>query len=126
MISARVAPFGRLIISIILAPFPSARGALLFFAVTGLVAFFAALPSFFGAAAFALRPLAAGCAVCAPFFLGAPFFDLPLVGATCAASAATAAGFSEVSMFVMFVSPFLRLFGAHDSSLRSCGKASEK
>ena len=58
MISARVAPLGRPIISMIFAPLLSARGELVLFAAAGLAAFFA-LASFFGAGAFVLARLAA-------------------------------------------------------------------
>jgi hypothetical protein len=58
MISARVAPLARPIISRIFAPLLSARGVLAF-ARAGLAAFLPALASFFGAAALALPPLAA-------------------------------------------------------------------
>ena len=54
MISARVAPFARPIISRIFAPLLSARGALAL--RSGLAAFLLALASFFGAAALALAP----------------------------------------------------------------------
>src|SRR5580658_9834892 len=53
MISARVAPLARPIMSMIFAPLLSARGALALFAGAGFAAFLAALASFFGAAALA-------------------------------------------------------------------------
>ena len=91
IISARVAPLARPIISRIFAPLLSARGALAFFAAAGLVAFLATLASFFGAAALVLAPLAAFSPLGAPFFWLAAFFEEAFSGATCAPCSATAA-----------------------------------
>src|SRR6266851_4755814 len=91
MISARVAPLARPIMSMIFAPLLSARGALVFFAGAGLAAFFAALAAFFGAAALVLAPLAAVWPLGAPFFGLAPFFEGANSRATCAPCSATAA-----------------------------------
>ncbi len=83
MISARVAPLARPIISMIFAPLLSARGAL--------AAFLPALPSFFGVAALFLATLAVFWPLGAPFFWLAPFFDGAFSGATWAPCSATAA-----------------------------------
>src|SRR6266849_11010445 len=108
MISARVAPLARPIMSMIFAPLLSARGALAFSAGAGLAGFLPALASFFGAAAFALAPLAAVWPLGAPFFWLAPFFEGAFSGATCAPCSATVAAFSVIvaSAFVMVVNPF--------------------
>src|ERR1700694_5425019 len=59
MISARVAPLARPIISRIIAPLLSARGAVARLAgAVDLADFLRAFPAFFGAAALALAPLA--------------------------------------------------------------------
>jgi hypothetical protein len=107
MISGKVAPLVRPIISRILAPLLSPRGALAFFSTVGLPALFAALGAF--AAAF-LVAAAFGLALFAPFWpLGAPFFRLaPFVeeafsGASCAPCAATVAAVSVVSALLMLV-----------------------
>src|SRR5579863_2059468 len=91
MISARVAPLTRPIISMIFAPLLSARGAMASFLRAGLVAFLATLAPFFGAAALALAPLAVFWLLGAPFFWVAPFFEGAFSGATCAPCSATAA-----------------------------------
>src|SRR5713101_8231990 len=78
MISARVAPLARPIISMIFAPLLSARGALVFFAGTGLPAL-------------VLAPLAVFWPLGAPFFWLAPFFEEVFSGATWAPCSATAA-----------------------------------
>src|SRR5438105_11430894 len=83
MISARVAPFGRPIISRIFAPLLSARGAVAL-ACAGLAAFLLTLASFFGAAALALPPLAFFWLLGALFFWVALFFEGAFSGATCA------------------------------------------
>ena len=77
MISARVAPLARRIMSRIFAPLLSARGAVALAARSGFAAFLLALASFLGAAALALF-LALG----APFFWLAPFFEGAFSGAT--------------------------------------------
>src|SRR6266851_8443455 len=82
MISARVAPLARPIMSMIFAPLLSARGALVFFAGTGLAAFLPAL---------VLAPLAVFWPLGAPFFWLAPFFDGAFSGATWGPCSATAA-----------------------------------
>jgi hypothetical protein len=83
----------------------SARGALASLAWAGL-AFFPALPSFFGEAL--ALPLAAFWPLGAPFFVLAPFFEEAFSGATCAPSSATVAAFSAIvaSAFVIAVNPF--------------------
>src|SRR5689334_4935516 len=86
MISARVAPFARAIMSRIFAPLLSARGAVALAARSGLAAFLLVLASFLGAAALALF-LALG----APFFRLAPFFEGAFSGAVCAPCSATTA-----------------------------------
>src|SRR6266852_3427654 len=91
MISARVAPLARPIMSTIFAPLVSARGALASFVRAGLAAFLPALASFFGVAALVLAPLAAVWLLGAPFFWLAPFFEGTFSGATCAPCSATAA-----------------------------------
>src|SRR5688572_7546621 len=91
MISARVAPLARAIISRIFAPLLSARGALAFLVAAGFAAFFAALASFFGAAAFVLAPLAVFWPLGAPFFWVAPFFEGAFSGAPCEPCSATLA-----------------------------------
>src|SRR5689334_14649520 len=83
MISARVAPLARPIMSMIFAPLLSARGALASFLRAGLAAFLAALAAFFGGA-LALAPLAVFWPLGAPFFWLAPFFEGAFSGATCA------------------------------------------
>src|SRR5580704_2196307 len=106
MISARVAPFARAIMSRIFAPLLSARGAVAL--RSGLTAFFAALATFFGAAALALVPLAVSWPLGAPFFWVAAFFEAAFAGATGAPCSATAAGWvvSVASWFFMIFSPF--------------------
>jgi hypothetical protein len=101
MISARLAPLARPIISRIFAPLLSARGALVFFADAGLA-------PFFGAAALALPPLAVFWPLGAPFFWLAPFLEEAFSGATCAPGSVTAAALSGlVSVLVMVVLVFL-------------------
>src|SRR5580704_14782202 len=73
MISARVAPLARPIISRIFAPLLSARGAAAL--RSGLAAFLPALAPFFGATALALAPLAVFLALGTPFFWLAGFFE---------------------------------------------------
>src|SRR5260370_22599562 len=90
MISARVAPFARAIMSMIFAPLLSGRGAPASFVRAGL-AFLPALASFFGVAALVLAPLAAVWPLGAPFFWLASFFEGAFSGATCAPCSATAA-----------------------------------
>src|ERR1700689_3893965 len=104
MISARVAPLARPIMSMIFAPLLSARGALASFLRAGLAAF---LDAFFGAA-LALAPLAVFWPLGAPFFWVAPFFEGAFSGATCAPCSATAAALvvSVGSWFFMVVFPF--------------------
>src|ERR1700722_7236353 len=91
MISARVAPLARPIISRIFAPLLSARGALAL--RSGLAAFLLAvtpgLTDFFGGAALVLPALAVFLALSAPFFRLAAFLAGALAGATCAPCAAT-------------------------------------
>ncbi len=117
MISAKVAPFGRRIISSTLAVLLSARGVPAFFAGAGLATFFPALAAFFGAAPLVLPDLAAFWLLGAPFLGLAPFFGEAFSGATCAPCAATVAALSAlavVSVLFMFVFvPFLRAFRAH-------------
>src|ERR1700733_4439927 len=84
MISAKVAPFARPIISSILVPLVSARGEVAL--RSGLVAFLLALAVFFG-----LPALAALWPLCAP-------------------CSATVADFSVASTFVIIGFPFLRFF----------------
>src|SRR5437667_12322633 len=81
MISARVAPLARPIISMIFAPLLSARGALVSFVRAGLAAFLPAL---------AFAPLAFFWPLGAPFFWLAPFFEGANSRATCAPCSATA------------------------------------
>ena len=121
MISARVAPFARAIISRIFAPLLSARGAV----ALGLAAFLLALASFFGAAALGLAPLAVFWPLGAPFFRVAAFFEAAFAGATGAPCSATAAALSLVSAFVMLflVILFCACFAHDDSSLRFPRKA---
>src|SRR5580658_5447428 len=83
MISARVAPLARPIMSMIFALLLSARGALASFLRAGLAAFFAA--------ALALARLAVFWPLGAPPFLVAPFFEGAFSGATGAPCSATAA-----------------------------------
>src|SRR5580698_10385011 len=106
MISARVAPLARAIMSRIFAPLLSARGAVAL--RSGLAAFFAALATFFGAAALALAPLAVSWPLGAPFFCVAAFFGDAFSGATGAPSSATAAAWvvSVSWLFFMVVIPF--------------------
>src|ERR1019366_5514234 len=78
------------IISRIFASLLSARGAVAL-ACVGLGAFLLALASFFGAAAFALPPLAFFWPLGALFFWVAPFFAGAFSDATCAPGSATAA-----------------------------------
>src|ERR1039458_1211294 len=96
MISARVAPLARPIISRILALLLSARGMGACFARAGLDAFLLAGADFFGAAALALPPLAVFWLLGAPFFWLAPFFEDPFSGATVAPCSATAADRSRL------------------------------
>src|SRR5271167_3940461 len=103
MISARVAPLARAIMSRIFAPLLSARGAADL--RSGLAAFFAALAAFFGAAALALAPLAVCWPLSAPFFWVAAFFEAAFAGATGAPCPATAA-VSVASWFFMVFNPF--------------------
>src|SRR5450759_2657715 len=91
MISARVAPLARPIMSMIFAPLLSARGALASFVRADLATFLPALASSFGAAALVLATLAAVWPLVAPFFWLAPFFEGAFSGATCAPCSATAA-----------------------------------
>jgi hypothetical protein len=98
MISARVAPLGRPIISMIFAPLLSARGELVVFAAPGLAAFFA-LASFFGAGAFVLAPLAAVGPLGAPFFWLAALFVAAFSGAPWAPWSATGGGFGGRGCF---------------------------
>src|SRR5580700_681028 len=93
MISARVAPLARPIMSMIFAPLLSARGALASFLRAGLAAFFAV--------ALALARLAVFWPLGAPFFRVAPFFEEAFSGATCAPCAASGATLSFVSGFVI-------------------------
>src|SRR6202789_2040521 len=106
MISARVAPLARAIMSRIFAPLLSARGAADL--RSGLAAFFAALAAFFGAAALALAPLAVCWPLGAPFFWVAAFFDDAFSGATGAPCSATAAAcvVSVAWLFFMVIIPF--------------------
>src|SRR6202167_3904538 len=99
MISARVAPLARPIISMIFAPLLSARGALAFFLRAGLAAF---LDVFFGAG-LALAPLAVFWPLGAPFFWLAPFFEGSFSGATCAPCSATAAAWLVSVALVFFL-----------------------
>jgi hypothetical protein len=95
MISARVAPLARPIISMIFAPLLSARGAL------ALAAFFAVLAPFFGAV-LALPPLAVLWPLGAPFLWLAAFFEAAFSGATFAPCSATAAASVVVVASVFF------------------------
>src|SRR5271154_1213947 len=106
MISARVAPLARAIMSRIFAPLLSARGTADL--RSGLAAFFAALAAFFGAVALALAPLAVCWPLGAPFFWVAAFFEAAFAGATGAPCSATAAAWvvSVASWFFMVVIPF--------------------
>jgi hypothetical protein len=122
IISARVAPFARAIMSRIFAPLLSARGAVAL--RSDLAAdFLLALACFLGAAAFVLF-LALG----APFFWLAPFFEGAFPGATVAPCSATAAALSLVSALVMvfLVVLFCACFAHDDSSLRLARKARQK
>lgn len=98
MISARVAPLGRRIISRIFAPLLSARGGAFLAALALRSAPAALLPglaAFFGAAALVLLvllPFAVFRPVGAPFFWVAFFFEGAFSDATCAPSGATAGG----------------------------------
>ncbi len=121
MISGRVAPLGRRIISRIFAVLLSARGVAAFFAGADLATFLQALPalalvaSFFGAVALSLAPLAAFRSLGGPFFWLASFFEAAFSGATCAPCAATVAALSVVVVsgvvMCVFVT-FLRAFRA--------------
>src|SRR5713226_8030446 len=82
MISARVAPLARPIMSMIFAPLLSGRGALASFVRAGLAAFLPALASFFGVVALVLATLAGFSPLGAPFFWLAPFFEVAVSGAT--------------------------------------------
>src|SRR5713226_6083650 len=108
MISARVAPLARPIISMIFAPLLSARGALASFLGAGLAVFLPALASLFGVAALVLAPLAVFWPLGAPFFWLAPFFDGAFSGATCAPCSATAAAWvvSVAWLFFIGLNPF--------------------
>src|SRR5229473_2786965 len=101
MISARVAPLARPIISMIFGPLLSARGALVFFAGAALAAFFAALASFFGAPVVVLAPLAVFWPLGVPFFWLAAFFEAAFSGAPGAPCSATAAALSVASALVI-------------------------
>src|SRR6266849_4355131 len=98
MISARVAPLARPIISMIFAPLLSGRGALGSFV---LAVFLPALASFFGAAA--LAPLAVFWPLGAPFFWLAPFFEEAFSGATWAPCSATVAAVSVAVASAFFI-----------------------
>src|SRR4051812_34687421 len=94
MISASVAPLACPIISRILAPLLSERGALAAFVRSDLPAFLLLVKVAlfaFGAAALALPPLAAFAPLGAPFFCLAPFFEGAASGATCAPCSAAVA-----------------------------------
>src|ERR1700679_2336828 len=101
MISARVAPLARAIMSRIFAPLLSARGAADL--RSGLAAFFAALAAFFGAAALALAPLAVCWPLGAPFFWVAAFFGDAFSGATGAPNFATVAAWVVSVALVGFI-----------------------
>src|SRR5687768_14402614 len=101
MISVRVAPLARPIISRIFAPLLSARGALAFLAA-GLSAFLTALAPFFGAAGLVLAPLAVFWRLGAAFFRVAPFFEGAFSGAPWAPCSATLAAVSVVCAWVMW------------------------
>src|ERR1700674_2990490 len=124
MISARVAPLARPIISRIFAPLLSARGALALLAVD-LAAFLPAFAVFFGAAALALVALAVFWPLGAPFFRVAPFFGEVFSGATCAPRSAPVAALSVVSAFVIcvLIILFCACFAHDDSSLWCVGNA---
>src|SRR6202521_3408192 len=107
MISARVAPLARPIISRIFAPLLSARGALALLAVD-LAAFLPAFAVFFGAAALALVALAVFWPLGAPFFRVAPFLGEVFSGATCAPRSATVAAVLVSSVLLLVLFPFLR------------------
>src|SRR5712692_9736675 len=129
MISARVAPLARPIMSRIFAPLLSARGTLAFFAAVGLAAFVRALAFFLGAAGLALPPLAVFWPLGASCLRVASFFEEAFSGATCAPCSATAAALSAavVSGLVMLflVILFCACFAHDDSSLRLSENARE-
>src|SRR5712691_11753800 len=102
MISARVAPLARPIISRIFAPLLSARGVLA--RLAGAVDFLPAFAAFFVAAALALAPLAVFWPLGAPFFRVAPFLGRVFSGGTCAPRSApwAAVSVSSVLMLVLF------------------------
>src|ERR1700674_1606400 len=122
MISARVAPLARPIISRIFAPLLSARGALAFLERAVDLPAFAA---FFGAAALVCPAFAVFWPLGAPFFRVAPFLGEVLSGATCAARSATVAALSFVSAFVIcfLLILFCACFAHDDSSLGYVGNA---
>src|ERR1039458_1361974 len=104
MISARVAPFARAIISRILALLLSARGAVAL-ACAGLAAFLLALASFLRVASLTLF-LTLG----VPFFWLAPFFEEVFSGAPCAPCAATVAlACAGLAAFLLALASFLRV-----------------
>src|SRR6266853_937520 len=110
MISARVAPLARPIISRIFAPLLSARGALALLAgAVDLAAFLPAFAAFFGEAALALARLAVFWPLGAPFFRMAAFFERVFSGATCAPPSATVAAVLVSSVFMLVLFPLLRL-----------------
>src|SRR5271169_1270408 len=96
MISARVAPLARPIMSMIFAPLLSARGAVAL--RSGLAAFLLALAAFLG-----LAPLAVFWPLGAPFFWLAPFFEGAFSGATCAPCSATAAAWVVSVAWLFFM-----------------------
>src|SRR5271155_1507219 len=96
MISARVAPLARAIMSRIFAPLLSARGAAAL--RSGLAAFFAALAAFLG-----LAPLAVSWPLGAPFFWVAAFFEAAFAGATGAPCFATAGGWGVLGALWLFL-----------------------
>src|SRR5579872_30297 len=130
IISARVAPLARPIISRIFAPLLSGRGVVVLAARSGLSAFLLALAAFFCAVALVLAPLAVLWPWGAPFSRLAPFFDRALSGATCAPCSATvavfAAALASVFVILFLVVLFCAGFAHDDSSLWRCGKAREK
>src|SRR4051812_45758733 len=116
MISASVAPLACPIISRILAPLLSERGAGAAFVGSDLPIFLllvlAALFGF-GAAALALPPaLPAFAPLGAPFFCLAPFFEGAASDATCAPCSAAVAVVLPSRLVILVGYPFLRPVGA--------------
>jgi hypothetical protein len=111
MISARVAPLGRVISSKIVAPLLSGRSETSFVRAR-LPAFLLGLAAFFGRAALDLPPLAVFRPPGAPFFWEPPSFRRAYSGATCAPRSATAAAWAVVRFLRLF--PFCAGFAHND------------